>query len=115
VDVIRRERNTMAKVRSGMQEKLDKATKTYQDVSRKYRMRAEVTGDMKSKILDLKDRNQEQQHLYMNEFDNLSVLSSNILAHFFRKKSSWTKRDLLHTTDITKSKRNMKISTLSPS
>jgi len=70
----------MAKVRSIMAEKLEKATKTYQEMARKYRIRTEITNDMKNKILDLKERNNDQQGLYKQEFENLTVYFPYILG-----------------------------------
>jgi hypothetical protein len=40
---------------------------------KKYRLRSEVVGEMKEKILQLKDKNTDQQKIYIQEFDHLQV------------------------------------------
>jgi hypothetical protein len=43
-------------------------------MSRKYRYRSEIVGEMKEKIVQLKEKNNDQQKIYLEEFDNLQVL-----------------------------------------
>lgn len=75
VDVIRRERVTLKDVRTQLSDQLHKISSKAEEMHRKYRLRNEVVSEMKEKILQLKDKNTDQQKIYIQEFDHLQVLA----------------------------------------
>jgi gas vesicle protein len=73
VDVIRRERVTLRDVRTQLGDQLHKISSKAEEMHKKYRLRSEVVGEMKEKLLQLKDKNTDQQKIYIQEFDHLQV------------------------------------------
>lgn len=63
----------MGHVRKAMGEQLEKAGQRTTEMSHKYKVRSDLVSNLKEKIIQLKDRNQEQQTVYMNQYDDLMV------------------------------------------
>mmetsp|Transcript_19665 Transcript_19665/g.16807 ORF Transcript_19665/g.16807 Transcript_19665/m.16807 type:complete len:102 (+) Transcript_19665:364-669(+) len=71
VDVIRRERVTMSKVRQFMTHDLGRARDKVEEAGRKLRARSAATRNIQDKIVSLKEKNESEQSVYLKEYEGI--------------------------------------------
>lgn len=73
VDVIRRERVSLVEVRESMSEQLIRARQKLFELKNREQQRSGLALELQQKIIALRDKNEEEQEVYLSEYRNLQV------------------------------------------
>jgi hypothetical protein len=73
IDVIRRERVTLDKVKHDMTNQVNKISRETEDQEKKLASKSKAVEKIKEKIIILKECNEDQRNTYMSKYDELQV------------------------------------------
>lgn len=73
IDVIRRERVTLDKVKHVMSDQVNKLSQETEDQEKKLASKVKAVEKIKEKIIILKEWNEDQRNTYMSKYDELQV------------------------------------------
>lgn len=74
IDVIRRERVSLHGIRENMDVQINEVTNELMRLGVNSDKRSELAVELQQKILALKEKNEEEQNVYLSEYTNLQVL-----------------------------------------
>ena len=74
IDVIRRERVTLDKVKHVMTGQVNKLSRETEEQEKKLASRSKAVEKIKEKIVILKEWNEDQRNTYMSKYDELQVV-----------------------------------------